>query len=147
MRPLRNWCRIFTACEAPCGTLRLPRKLVHITTPDGDFFSLSSKTFTPLKLRSLNRLLLSPRPPPKYVKLLLQPKRYPQPKIFDPLSGFFAHEYFKSRAILKKYHCSRKVLFFVLQKWRLLHTHTLKNRYEGVNPLKLPQSVQATLRA
>ena len=50
------------------------------------------------------------------------------------LSGFFAHEYFKSRALRAK-------------TWRLLHTHTLKNRYERVNPLKLPQSVQATLWA
>ena len=40
-----------------------------------------------------------------------------------------------------------KAAHYVQKTKRLLHTHTLKNRYEGVNPLKLPQSVQATLRA
>ena len=80
------------------GTLRLPRNLVHVSLPDGDFFSLRSKTFTTLKLRSLNRLRSALAP-------------HPKDKIFDSLNGFFAHEYFKSRAILKKYHCSRKVLF------------------------------------
>ena len=87
------------------GTLRLPRNLVHITTPDGDFFSRCSKAFTTLKLRSLNRLMLSPRPPPNTLSYCHDRNQNVTPsrnKIANPLSGFFAHEYFKSRALRAK---------------------------------------------
>ena len=141
MRPPRNWCRIFTTCETHSnGTLRLPRNLVSSHVVRRRFFFAMLKNVHYAKAAFTKSPTHSPHPPkPVSVVNQTQPECYPQLKNFsDSLSGFFAHEYFKSRAILKKYHCSRKVLFFVLQKWRLLHTHTLKNRYEGVNPLKLP---------
>jgi len=82
------------ACLAPC---------VQPCRRTAIFFAML-KSVHYAKVTFTKSPTLSPRPPTIYVKLLLQPKRYPQLKSFDSLSGFFAHEYFKSRALRAKKH-------------------------------------------
>ena len=83
------------------GTLRLPRNLVHITTLDGNFFRYAQKRS--LRYAPFTKLpTLSPGTPPNYHRRKSNQKAIPRRRIFDSLSGFFAHEYFKSRALRAK---------------------------------------------
>ena len=69
------------------------------------FFFAKLKSVHYATLRSLNRLLLSPRPPPNTLSYCRDRNQNVTPsrnKIANPLSGFLAHEYFKSRALRAK---------------------------------------------
>ena len=104
LRPLRNWCRIFTAGEAPfqgrsacLATLFISRHQTAIFFRYAQKRSLRYATFT----KSPN----AQPAPPTHITVVNQAKQNVTPsrnKIANLLSGFFAHEYFKSRALRAK---------------------------------------------